>query len=483
MRWLMDQLAERCIAESLRLREDEDRLCERLDNAHEIIYSAWYSVAPEYARWRLNSEEEISPQEKERIEKAQHILWTRHNPKRAFTEGTRSEHYTSFHKERLHSTIASYLSRPYLRHPVLDWILLDMTISRELSAFGESLKETWLPGKRDPVLGIHGRYFKAEGNLAEMMKVDWNEVFERWNMWFWWPLAFPIAAIWASFHWDYTALGLWIAGIYAFVVIAFVGIKFSRFVGRLIPRLAGKADPRTRVFSLWDQMYDVWKRLEGPVVNPPVTDAARKRTAVHEAGHAVIGRVLGLRCREATIVPDDAKGLVGRAVIKDQCVSIAEWEARGRHRYHSIMRARVMAIMAGREAEIEIFGDCGGGDSNDQCEIAFHLDEVAPETVGSEDDLVRFHDRLRAKTAGRVRRHRNLIELVADALLKSGTLSAKKIDTLIKPYIPLPAAVCLEKVTITQKRLAAYAWAHKCPVSDGSLIVHPYKPEWNDDES
>lgn len=91
MRWLMDQLAERCIAESLRLKEDEDGLCERLDNANEIIYSAWYSVAPEYAaRLLLSSEKEVSPQEKEKIEKAQHILWIRHDPKRAFTEGTRS---------------------------------------------------------------------------------------------------------------------------------------------------------------------------------------------------------------------------------------------------------------------------------------------------------------------------------------------------------------------------------------------------------
>jgi hypothetical protein len=50
MCWLMDQLAVRCIEESLRLGEDEDRLCERLDNAHEIIHSAWYSGAPKYAR-------------------------------------------------------------------------------------------------------------------------------------------------------------------------------------------------------------------------------------------------------------------------------------------------------------------------------------------------------------------------------------------------------------------------------------------------
>jgi hypothetical protein len=310
MRWLMNQLAERCIAESLRLGEDEDRLCERLDNAHEIIYSAWHSVAPEYAtRWRLNSKEEVSPQEKEKIEKAQHILWMRHDPKRAFTEGTRSEHYTSFDKEGLHSTIASYFGRPYLRHAVLDWILLDMTISRELSAFGESLKETWLPGKRDPMLGIHDRYIKAQGNLAEMMKVDWNEVFARWNMWFWWALAFPIAAIWASFHWDYTALGPWLAGIYAFIVFAFVGIKFSKFVGRLIRRLAGKADPRTRAFNLWDQMYDVWKRLEGPVVNPTLVREAmiksRDQGAVWDTvSWSLVDRVIAIDPAVWVVQPD-----------------------------------------------------------------------------------------------------------------------------------------------------------------------------------
>lgn len=268
MRWLMDELAERCIAESLRLGEDEDRLCERLDKAHEIIYSAWYSVAPEYAtRWQSNEKDEVAPQEQEKIEKAQHILWTRRDPKRAFTEGTRSKHYTNFDKDSFHSTIADYLGRPYLRHPVLDWILVDMTISREISAFGESLKERWLPGKRDPMLGIHSRYIKAQGNLAEMAEVDWNEVFERWSTWFWWALGFPITAIWASFHWHYATVGLWLVVIYAFIAIAFVGMKLSRFVIQLIRRLTGKTDPRTRVFGLWDQMYEVWRQLEGPVVN------------------------------------------------------------------------------------------------------------------------------------------------------------------------------------------------------------------------
>jgi hypothetical protein len=200
----------------------------------------------------------------------------------------------------------------------------------------------------------------------------------------------------------------------------------------------------------------------------------RKRTAIHEAGHAVIGRVLGLRCGEATIVPDYAKGSNGCAIILDPLVSIAEWEARGRWRYHRLMRARIMAEMAGREAEIELFGDCAGGDGEDQRQIAGHLEDVAPETVRSEDDIVRFHARLRAKTAGRLRRHRNLIELVAGALLRSGTLSAKKIDALLKPYIPVPPPIDLKNVSEDQQFPAAHAWAHKCPVRSGSLIVHPY---------
>ena len=86
-----------------------------------------------------NEKDEVSPQEQEMIDKAQHIVWIRRDPKRPFTEGTRSEHHTNFDKDSFHSTIADYLSRPYLRHPVLDWIFMEMTISQELSAFGESL--------------------------------------------------------------------------------------------------------------------------------------------------------------------------------------------------------------------------------------------------------------------------------------------------------------------------------------------------------
>lgn len=269
MRVLMDQLGDRCIAESLRLGEDEERLCARLTSAHDIIQSAWYASAPDHAtHWPSDNEIEQSNEEKEKIEKYRHTLWRRHDPKRSFAEGTRSEHYAAIDKDSLASTIADYLNLPYLQHPVLDWIFLDMTISREICGYGESIKENWLPGKRDTLLGIHSRYIKSNGNLAEMTKIDWNETFELWNMWFWSSFAFPIGAIWAAFHWNYESTGYWMLGIYSTIVTVFIGIKLIQFLLRLVGRIIGKVDPRTRVFALWDQMYAVWVRLEGPVVNP-----------------------------------------------------------------------------------------------------------------------------------------------------------------------------------------------------------------------
>jgi len=310
MRWIMDELADRCIAESLRLGEDETRLCDRLDSAHDIIYWAWQTFAPDYATaWLSKKDLEICLKEQERAEKAIHTLWDRHDPKRAFNEGTRSEHYTGTIKGDLPFIIASYLSRPYLRHPMLDWIFLDMTISQEVSAYGEHLKKTWLPGKRDLVIGIHDRYLKAHGNLAEMTKIDWNEVSESFAMWFFWALVVPIGGIWASFHWEYTALGVWLRGIYAASIAGFLSVKILEFAIRFMRRLIGKVDPRTHAFGLWDQMYEVWRLLEGPVVNPTLVREAmvksRDQGAVwNNVSWSLVDRVIAIDPAVWVVQPD-----------------------------------------------------------------------------------------------------------------------------------------------------------------------------------
>ena len=43
-----------------------------------------------------------------------------------------------FDQQDFYATVAAYLHYPELRHSVLDWIMVDMMVSRELSAFGDA---------------------------------------------------------------------------------------------------------------------------------------------------------------------------------------------------------------------------------------------------------------------------------------------------------------------------------------------------------
>lgn len=296
MRWLMNELAVLCISKAVELDERADGLRERLDAAYGIISSAWYETAPEYAtRWRRD--EELSDDQRVKIRRAEHTLWERHNPKRAFNEGYESEHHVKFSKDSFYSTLSDYLSQPYLRHATLDWIFLDISISRELCAFGEQLKQDMLPGRRDSIIGVHAHYFSSNGNLAKMIRANQGEAIKRGAAWLFWALALPVTAIWASFHWHLASTASWILGIYAIFLAGTAAFQVLRLIRWLIRRVTGKVDHRTRVFQLWDQMYEVWQRLEGPIVNPTVVREAMTRSAEQGAGWdnaawALIDRVI-----------------------------------------------------------------------------------------------------------------------------------------------------------------------------------------------
>jgi ATP-dependent Zn protease len=163
-------------------------------------------------------------------------------------------------------------------------------------------------------------------------------------------------------------------------------------------------------------------------------------TAFHEAGHAVIGRVLGLVCGAATIVPD-ARG-VGCATTKSPLATLDAWDARGRCRYNghdlkSVYRAYIMELMAGREAAELCCGPGGDfiGDGGDirQIETLIHrtydLDrESWPSPPVGDFDL----DRLRKATRGLCIRHREKVERVAQVLIKHRTLSPEAIDSFMR---------------------------------------------------
>jgi hypothetical protein len=278
--FMLKKISKLCVAESIRQNDDEDALQERLSNAYEIISTIWREVAPPIAtKYWDKDKEQPSEDQKKQIEAARKIIWSRHDAFKSFQEGFESKNHISFDKNSLNSAIADYLACPWLRIAALDWILLDITISGELCAFGEALKRDWLPGPRDKVLGFNNRYYKAKGNLAELKKIDWNYTGERINTWFWSVIGFPLGGIWAAFHFGYQNVGEVLIAIYVFAWLVFISIKVGKFVMQLVRRASGKPDPNVKAFQLWDKMYEVWKLLEGPIVNPTRVREAMQKSA------------------------------------------------------------------------------------------------------------------------------------------------------------------------------------------------------------
>lgn len=163
-----------------------------------------------------------------------------------------------------------------------------------------------------------------------------------------------------------------------------------------------------------------------------------KNVAIHEAGHAVIGRVLGLRCGATTIVADHETA--GHSIIEDPMETFQEWEndfrkqvfEGGEPNYRNLSTAyigSIIAKMAGAEAEVVIIGHCEGGDGNDRREISKMFDsgytEIPPER------WMRYEARMRHQTRRLIRRHRAKIEQIAEALLSRKTLQPEEIDEIV----------------------------------------------------
>jgi hypothetical protein len=166
------------------------------------------------------------------------------------------------------------------------------------------------------------------------------------------------------------------------------------------------------------------------------------RAAVHEAGHAVIGRVLMQRCGPATIKPNKAEGEAGHGIIADPYATLGDWDEVGRWRGNSedsVMRGRIITFMAGRAAEEKMIGECAGGDDDDQVQIYSMLGSIVPADA-DDADIARVHNRLLSWTRTLVARHRHKIEGVAALLMKHKILQPNQIDAAIAGAPPPGAA-------------------------------------------
>jgi hypothetical protein len=167
-----------------------------------------------------------------------------------------------------------------------------------------------------------------------------------------------------------------------------------------------------------------------------------KHTAYHEAGHAVIARVLTLAAGRATIELNFADGSAGYGITRDPYQCEWQWERRGKVRaQNAAWHARIMAYMAGAEAEVACLGRCHAGDGDDRYQIMLMMEEITSEPAELEA-------RLRRMTQMLVLRHKARIVRVAKALLAETALSGKKLDQLVgrsvndvKPNSPLLLAM------------------------------------------
>ena len=153
---------------------------------------------------------------------------------------------------------------------------------------------------------------------------------------------------------------------------------------------------------------------------------SRTHTAIHEAGHAVIGRVLGMVCGDASIEQDSDSA--GHAIIGPPYATLEAWLDHGKFReLSSVFVGRTLALMAGREAEEECLGHSELGDGGDLNEIGV-MWPYLPCVIEDDDQ---YEGRLRARTRGLIRRHRRVIERVAADLIAGSALSADEVDAIV----------------------------------------------------
>lgn len=170
-------------------------------------------------------------------------------------------------------------------------------------------------------------------------------------------------------------------------------------------------------------------------------------TAIHEAGHAVVGRVLGLDMGQASVAADGDSA--GHCIVGDPWATLDRWwrEWRAHREFRSVIRARAVMLMAGAEAELAILGrlqdvDGESGDGEDRRQADLVMEHDPGDAAGRPARLAS----LRRAARRLVCHHRVAIEAVAAELRDLGTVPGADLDAMVPgppPREPDPAWLAL----------------------------------------
>ncbi|MEY9242533.1 hypothetical protein ABIF27_003188 [Bradyrhizobium elkanii] len=173
---------------------------------------------------------------------------------------------------------------------------------------------------------------------------------------------------------------------------------------------------------------DMIRRLieESRLGVPP--ELGQLRTAYHEAGHAVVARVLGIPVTIATVIADDKS--LGHVVFAETPLQMHHrlFPAGGEVKDLTAWKAHIRATMAGREAEIAVLGfhHDDKGDRQDKR----HINRLAKWLdYRTRDETLHY---LRADTNQIVGIMSRSIRRVAEVLTHTSSLTQDELDEIIK---------------------------------------------------
>jgi cell division protease FtsH len=208
------------------------------------------------------------------------------------------------------------------------------------------------------------------------------------------------------------------------------------------------------------EMIDCIESIEKVMLGPErkshiLTDAEKKITAVHEAGHALVSASL------PNADPVHKVSIISRGQAAGYTLKLPDIEKHLHQRAEFIDDLAVM--LAGNVAEREVFGDVTTGAQNDfrqatrlarKMVTEYGMSELGMRTYGQKEELI-FLGREISEQRDYSEKVAEGIDAAVDKFLKQAAETAKKTIHKMRPALDAIVTALLEKETLEQEEFAA----------------------------